>query len=199
MQAVVDDKQWTTKAVVDGRVIETYKAREVWKDIDEAAWVCGDPGLQFDSIIQDWNVVPNTGRINATNPCSEFVFLDDTACNLLSLNLMKFQSEDGKFDVERFRRAVDICFTGQEIIVSNASYPTPAIAKNSEALPPLGLGYANLGALLMTMGLADDSEEGGRFAGAITAIMTGRALAESARLAPAIGPLAEYIRKREPI
>src|SRR6266851_1341302 len=180
MQAVVDDKQWTTKAVVDGRVIDTYKAREVWKDIAEAAWVCGDPGLQFDSIIQDWNVVPNTGRINATNPCSEFVFLDDTACNLLSLNLMKFQSEDGIFDVDRFRRAVDICFTGQEIIVSNASYPTPAIGKNSEALRPLGLGYANLGALLMSMGLAYDSEEGGRFAGALTAIMTGRAFAQSA-------------------
>jgi len=199
MQAVVDDKQWTTKAVVDGRVIDTYKAREVWKDIAEAAWVCGDPGLQFDSIIQDWNVVPNTGRINATNPCSEFVFLDDTACNLLSLNLMKFQSEDGKFDVERFRRAVDICFTGQEIIVSNASYPTPAIGKNSDALRPLGLGYANLGALLMSMGLAYDSDEGRRFAGAITAIMTGRAFAQSARMAQVKGPFSEFAKNREPM
>ena len=199
MQAVVEDKPWTTKAVVDGRVIDTYKAREVWKDIAEAAWVCGDPGLQFDSIIQDWNVVPNTGRINATNPCSEFVFLDDTACNLLSLNLMKFQSEDGKFDVERFRRAVDICFTGQEIIVSNASYPTPAIGKNSEALRPLGLGYANLGALLMSMGLAYDSDEGRRFAGAITAIMTGRAFAQSARMAQVKGPFSEFGKNREPM
>ncbi len=179
MQAVADDKEWKTKAVVDGRVIDTYKAREMWREIADAAWICGDPGLQFDTTIQDWNVVPNTGRINATNPCSEFVFLDDTACNLLSLNLMKFQAEDGKFDVERYRRAIDVCFTGQEIIVSNASYPTPAIAKNSEALRPLGLGYANLGALLMSMGLAYDSEEGGRFAGAITAIMTGRAFAQS--------------------
>src|SRR5229473_2888195 len=199
MQAVVDDKQWTTKAVVDGRVIDTYKARDVWKDIADAAWICGDPGLQFDSIIQDWNVVPNTGRINATNPCSEFVFLDDTACNLLSLNLMKFQSEDGKFDVERFRRAVDICFTGQEIIVSNASYPTAAIAKNSDALRPLGLGYANLGALLMSMGLAYDSDEGRRFAGAITAIMTGRAFAQSARMAQVKGPFSEYSKNREPM
>src|SRR5256885_332965 len=133
----------------------------MWREIADAAWICGDPGLQFDSTIQDWNVVPNTGRINATNPCSEFVFLDDTACNLLSLNLMKFQVEGGVFDVERFRRAVDVCFTGQEILVSNASYPTPAIGKNSEALRPLGLGYANLGALLMSMGLMMDCDTTG--------------------------------------
>src|SRR4030088_1438993 len=199
MQAVDDDKKWETKAVVDGRVIDTYKARDMWREIAEATWICGDPGLQFDTTIQDWNVVPNTGRINATNPCSEFVFLDDTACNLLSLNLMKFQSEDGTFDVDRFRRAVDICFTGQEILVSNASYPTPAIAKNSEALRPLGLGYANLGALLMSMGLAYDSAEGGRFAGAITAIMTGQAFAQSARMAQVKGPFSEYSKNREPM
>src|SRR5258708_7016377 len=107
MQAVADDKEWKTKAVVDGRVIDTYKAREMWREIADAAWICGDPGLQFDTTIQDWNVVPNTGRINATNPCSEFVFLDDTACNLLSLNMMKLQAEDGKFDVERYRRTID--------------------------------------------------------------------------------------------
>jgi ribonucleoside-diphosphate reductase alpha chain len=199
MQAVVDDKPWTTKAVVDGRVIDNYKARDLWKEIAEAAWICGDPGLQFDTTIQDWNVVPNTGRINATNPCSEFVFLDDTACNLLSLNLMKFQADDGTFDVDRFRRAVDICFTGQEILVSNASYPTPAIGKNSEALRPLGLGYANLGALLMSMGLAYDSDEGRRFAGAITAIMTGRAFAQSARMAQVKSPFSEYSKNREPM
>ncbi|MGH7764006.1 MAG: vitamin B12-dependent ribonucleotide reductase [Candidatus Dormibacteraceae bacterium] len=199
MAAVVDDKPWQTKAVVDGRVIDTYKARDLWKEIADAAWICGDPGLQFDTTIQDWNVVPNTGRINATNPCSEFVFLDDTACNLLSLNLMKFQGDDGTFDVDQFRRAVDICFTGQEILVSNASYPTPAIAKNSEALRPLGLGYANLGALLMSMGLAYDSEEGGRFAGGITAIMTGRAFAQSARMAQVKGPFSEYAKNREPM
>ena len=131
--------------------------------------------------------------------CSEFVFVDDTACNLLSLNLMKFQAEDGTFDVDRFRRAVDVCFTGQEIIVSNASYPTPVIAKNSEALRPLGLGYANLGALLMSMGLAYDSDEGRRFAGAITAIMTGRAFAQSARMAQAKGPFSEFAKNREPM
>src|SRR6195256_4032525 len=199
MRAVEGDKKWETKAVVDGRVIVSYKARELWSEIGEATWICGDPGLQFDSTIQDWNVVPNTGRINATNPCAEFVFLDDTACNLLSLNLMKFQSEQGRFDVDQFRRAVDICFTGQEIIVSNASYPTPAIGKNSEALRPLGLGYANLGALLMSMGLAYDSEEGGRFAGALTAIMTGRAFAQSARMAQVKGPFSEFEKNREPM
>ncbi len=199
MRDVIDDKEWKTKAVVDGRVVDTYKARDMWKEIAEAAWICGDPGLQFDTTIQEWNVVPSTGRINATNPCSEFVFLDDTACNLLSLNLMKFQTEDGRFDVERFQHAVDICFTGQEILVSNASYPTPAIAKNSEALRPLGLGYANIGALLMSMGLAYDSDEGRRFAGAITSIMTGRAFAQSARMAHVKGPFSEYARNREPM
>jgi len=199
MRAVMDDKGWETHAVVDNRVVDKFQARTLWREIAEAAWVCGDPGLQFDTTIQDWNVVPNTGRINATNPCSEFVFLDDTACNLLSLNLMKFQSEAGTFDVDRFRRAVDVCFTGQEIIVSNASYPTPAIGKNSEALRPLGLGYANLGALLMSMGLAYDSDEGRRFAGAITAIMTGRAFAQSARMAEVKGPFTEYAKNREPM
>src|SRR3989441_1389510 len=199
MRAVIDDKEWKTKAVVDGRTIDTYKARDLWREIADAAWICGDPGLQFDSTIQDWNVVPNTGRINATNPCSEFVFLDDTACNLLSLNLMKFQTAQGTFDVERLQRAVDVCFTGQEILVSNASYPTQAIGKNSEALRPLGLGYANIGALLMSMGLAYDSDEGRRFAGAITAIMTGQAFGPAARMAQVKGPLSEYAKNREPM
>jgi len=199
MRAVLDDKEWKTKAVVDGRTIETHKARDMWREIADAAWICGDPGLQFDTTIQNWNVVPNTGRINATNPCSEFVFLDDTACNLLSLNLMKFQNDQGTFDVERFQHAVDVCFTGQEILVSNASYPTPAIGKNSEALRPLGLGYANIGALLMSMGLAYDSDEGRRFAGAITSIMTGRAFAQSARMAQVKGPFSEYSKNREPM
>ena len=199
MRAVIDDKDWETRAVVGGRTVDTFKARDLWKEIADAAWICGDPGLQFDSTIQDWNVVPNTGRINATNPCSEFVFLDDTACNLLSLNVMKFQSERGTFDVDRFQRAVDITFTGQEILVSNASYPTPRIGKNSEALRPLGLGYANIGALLMSMGLAYDSDEGRRFAGAITAIMTGRAFAQSARMAQVKGPFSEYAKNREPM
>ncbi|HEX6348574.1 MAG TPA: vitamin B12-dependent ribonucleotide reductase [Candidatus Dormibacteraeota bacterium] len=199
MKAVEDDAEWSTKAVVGGQAVETYKARELWREIADAAWICGDPGLQFDTTIQDWNCVPNTGRINATNPCSEFVFLDDTACNLLSLNLLKFQAADGSFDVERIRKAIDICFTGQEIIVSNASYPTPAIARNSERLRPLGLGYANLGALLMSMGLAYDSDEGRRYAAGITAIMTGRAYAQSARMAEVKGPFAEFENNREPM
>jgi ribonucleoside-diphosphate reductase alpha chain len=199
MKAVEEGSEWQTRAVVDGRTIDTYQARELWNEIAEAAWICGDPGLQFDSTIQAWNCVPNTGRINATNPCAEFIFLDDTACNLLSLNLLKFQDESGRFDVERYQRAVDVCFTGQEIIVSNASYPTPAIARNSERLRPLGLGYANLGALLMSMGLAYDSDEGRRFAGAITAILTGRAYAQSARMSEVKGPFAEFEVNHEPM
>ncbi|TMC10101.1 MAG: vitamin B12-dependent ribonucleotide reductase, partial [Chloroflexi bacterium] len=158
-----------------------------------------DPGVQFDSLIQDWNCVPNTGRINATNPCSEFVFLDDTACNLLSLNLLKFQDQDGTFNVDRYRKAIDVCFTGQEIIVSSASYPTEAIGKNSEALRPLGLGYANLGALLMSMGLAYDSDDGRRFAGAVTGLLTGEAYAQSARMADVKGTFSEFPKNREPM
>src|SRR5581483_6144120 len=197
MRAVEEDREWQTRAVVDGRVIDTYRARDLWHEIAEAAWICGDPGLQFDTTIQDWNCVPNTGRINATNPCAEFVFLDDTACNLLSLNLLKFQDDGGVFDIDRFQKAIDVCFTAQEIIVSNASYPTPAIAKNSERLRPLGLGYANLGALLMSMGLAYDSDEGRRCAGAVTALMTGRAYQQSARMAEVKGPFAEFEPNRD--
>jgi ribonucleoside-diphosphate reductase alpha chain len=199
MKAVEDDAEWTTHAVTDRRPLDRLRARDLWKAIAEAAWICGDPGLQFDTTIQDWNCVPNAGRINATNPCSEFVFLDDTACNLLSLNLMKFQDAEGRFDVEKFQRAVDVCFTAQEILVSNASYPTPAIAKNSERLRPLGLGYANLGALLMSLGLAYDSDDGRRYAGAVTAIMTGRAYAQSARMAEVKGPFADFEANREPM
>ncbi len=199
MRAVEQDGQWTVKAVTDGRTLDTYRARDVWQAMADAAWICGDPGVQFDTTIQDWNCVPNTGRINATNPCSEFVFVDDTACNLLSLNLLKYQDNTGRFNVDRFQRAVDVCFTAQEILVSNASYPTPAIARNSERLRPLGLGYANLGALLMSMGLAYDSDDGRRYAGAITAIMTGRAYAQSARMAEVKGPFAEFEVNREPM
>jgi ribonucleoside-diphosphate reductase alpha chain len=199
MRAVEQDGEWTVKAVTDGRPLDTYPARRVWQAMAEATWICGDPGVQFDTTIQDWNCVPNTGRINATNPCSEFVFVDDTACNLLSLNLHKYQDSGGRFNVERFQRAVDVCFTAQEILVSNASYPTPAIGRNSERLRPLGLGYANLGALLMSMGLAYDSDEGRRYAGAITGIMTGRAYAQSARMAEVKGPFAEFDANREPM
>jgi ribonucleoside-diphosphate reductase alpha chain len=197
MEAVESDADWITRAVTDGRALDRYRARDIWKAIAEAAWVCGDPGLQFDTTIQGWNCVPNSGRINATNPCSEFVFIDDTACNLLSLNLMRFQDADGRFEVDRFQHAVDLCFTAQEILVSNASYPTPAIAKNSERMRPLGLGYANLGALLMSLGLAYDSDEGRRYASAITAIMTGRAYAQSSRMAAVKGPFADFEQNRE--
>jgi ribonucleoside-diphosphate reductase alpha chain len=199
MEAVENDGDWVTKAVTDGHWVETRPAREIWREMADAAWVCGDPGVQFDTTIQEWNCVPNTDRINATNPCAEFCFVDDTACNLASLNLRKFQDEAGEFDVERFRRAVDIVFTAQEILVSNASYPTPAITKNSEALRPLGLGYANLGALLMSTGLGYDSDEGRRVAGSITAIMTGEAYAQSARMAAVKGPFAEFEKNREPM
>jgi ribonucleoside-diphosphate reductase alpha chain len=197
MRAVEEDADWLTHAVTDGRPLDRYQAREVWKSIAEAAWICGDPGLQFDTTIQDWNCVPSSGRINATNPCSEFVFVDDTACNLLSLNLMKFQDADGRFDVDKFQHAIDVTFTAQEILVSNASYPTPAIAKNSERLRPLGLGYANLGALLMSLGLAYDSDEGRRYAAGITAIMTGRAYAQSSRMAAVKGSFADFEQNRE--
>jgi ribonucleoside-diphosphate reductase alpha chain len=199
MHAVERDGEWTVKAVTDGRPLGTHRARDIWRAMADAAWICGDPGVQFDTTIQDWNCVPNTGRINATNPCAEFVFVDDTACNLLSLNLLKYQGRDGRFDVERFQRAVDICFTAQEILVSNASYPTPAIAQNSERLRPLGLGFANLGALLMSMGLAYDSDEGRRYAAGITAIMTGRAYTQSARMAEVKGPFGDYELNREPM
>jgi ribonucleoside-diphosphate reductase alpha chain len=197
MRAVEEDADWLTHAVTDGRPLDRYQARGVWKSIADAAWICGDPGLQFDTTIQDWNCVPNSGRINATNPCSEFVFVDDTACNLLSLNLMKFQDAEGRFDVDKFQHAIDVTFTAQEILVSNASYPTPAIAKNSERLRPLGLGYANLGALLMSLGLAYDSDEGRRYAAGITGIMTGRAYAQSSRMAEVKGPFADFEQNRE--
>jgi ribonucleoside-diphosphate reductase alpha chain len=199
MRAVERDGEWEVRAVTDGRPLGSHRAREIWRTMADAAWICGDPGVQFDSTIQDWNCVPNTGRINATNPCSEFVFLDDTACNLLSLNLLKYQDRDGRFNVERFQRAVEICFTAQEILVSNASYPTEAIGQNSERLRPLGLGYANLGALLMSMGLAYDSDDGRRYAGAITAMMTGRAYAQSAKMAEVKGPFVEFAANREPM
>jgi len=199
MRAVERDAEWTVKAVTDGRPLGTHKARDIWQTMAEAAWICGDPGVQFDTTIQQWNCVPKTGRINATNPCAEFVFVDDTACNLLQLNLMKFQDEKGRFNTERFQRTVDVCFTAQEILVSNASYPTPAIARNSELMRPLGLGYANLGALIMSMGLAYDSDEGRRYASAITAIMTGRAYAQSARMAEVKGPFAEFEKNRQPM
>ncbi|MFA5909924.1 MAG: vitamin B12-dependent ribonucleotide reductase, partial [Vicinamibacterales bacterium] len=199
MGAVLDDGLWQTKAVTTGEVMDTYRARDVMRLIAEGTWVCGDPGMQFDTTVNEWHTSPNTARINASNPCSEYMFLDDSACNLSSLNLMTFVKDDGEFDVESYRAACRTMITAQEILVDNSSYPTPAIAKNSHAFRPLGLGYANLGALLMSRGLPYDSDAGRDFAGAITAVMTGEAYAQSARIARDHGgPFDGYDINREP-
>jgi ribonucleoside-diphosphate reductase alpha chain len=198
MRAVLEDREWQLKARTDGRVIETIQARDLMHRITEAAWLCGDPGLQFDTTINAWHTCSGTGRINASNPCSEYMFLDDSACNLASLNLMHFRSIDGGFDAESFKRAVDLTVLAQEILVGNAKYPTPAIGRNSEEYRPLGLGYANLGALLMASGLPYDSDGGRACAAAITALMTGEAYAMSARIAERVGPFAGFERNHEP-
>ena len=183
MRAVLDDGEWQTRAVSDGRVMDTYDARDLMQQIAEATHVCGDPGMQFDSTINDWHTCPNTAPINASNPCSEYMFLDDSACNLASLNLMTFVDEARDFDYAAFTAAVRTMLTAQEIIVDCASYPTKAIERNSRDYRPLGLGYANLGALLMSRGLPYDSEAGRDYSATITALMTGEAYAQSARIA----------------
>ncbi|MDO8793766.1 MAG: vitamin B12-dependent ribonucleotide reductase [Vicinamibacterales bacterium] len=199
MRAVLDDGPWQTKAVRDGQVMDTYKARDLMRGIAEGTWVCGDPGMQFDTTVNDWHTCSNTARINASNPCSEYMFLDDSACNLSSINLMKFVKDNGELDVAAFKSACRTMTTAQEIIVPNASYPTKAIEKNSIDYRPLGLGYANLGALLMARGLPYDSDEGRAYAGAITAVMTGEAYAQSARVSRDHGgPFAGYEKNREP-
>jgi ribonucleoside-diphosphate reductase alpha chain len=199
MKAVLEDREWRTRAVRDGAVVDTHRARDLMRQIAEAAHVCGDPGMQFDSTINAWHTCPATGRINASNPCSEYMFLDDTACNLASLNLMKFRDEEGELDVAGFRHAVRVLITAQEIIVDNASYPTPAIERNSHDYRPLGLGFANLGALLMARGLPYDTDAGREYAAAITALMTGEAYATSAQIARAMGPFAGFEQNREPM
>jgi ribonucleoside-diphosphate reductase alpha chain len=199
MRAVLDDGEWQTRAVLTSEVMDTYRARDLMRQIAEATWVCGDPGMQFDTTINDWHTCPNTARINASNPCSEYMFLDDSACNLASLNLMKFLDDKAEFDVRAFEHAVRVLITAQEILVDNASYPTKAIERNSHAYRPLGLGYANLGALLMSRGLPYDSDEGRDYAATITALMHGEASAQSARIARDTGgPFAGYERNREP-
>jgi ribonucleoside-diphosphate reductase alpha chain len=199
MHAVVADGEWTTHAVVGGAPMDTYKARHLFREMAEAAWVCGDPGIQYDTTINDWNPVSNSARQYATNPCSEFSFLNDSSCNLASLNLMKFVREDGEFDVEGFRYACRLTITAQEILVDNAGYPTPPIAENSHRFRPLGLGYANLGALLMNRGLAYDSTEGQAYAAAITSVMTAEAYRQSAIVARDHGgPFAEYRKNETP-
>jgi ribonucleoside-diphosphate reductase alpha chain len=192
MQAVDADSDWNLTARTDGSVVETIKARKLLHDIAEAAWRCADPGVQYDTTINSWHTLPNTGRINASNPCSEYMSIDDSACNLASLNLMKFRREDGELDVEAFEHACDVVFLAQEILVGNSSYPTPEIERNAKAYRQLGLGYANLGALLMARGLAYDSDEGRAYAAAITALMTGRAYRKSAEIAKRMGPFAGY-------
>jgi ribonucleoside-diphosphate reductase alpha chain len=199
MRAVLDDGEWQTRAVLTADVMDSYKARELMRQIAEATWICGDPGLQFDTTVNDWHTCPNTARINASNPCSEYMFLDDSACNLASINLMKFVGEDGEFDTTAFEAACRTMITAQEILVDNSSYPTAAIAKNSHAFRPLGLGYANLGALLMSRGLPYDSDAGRDYAATITAVMHGAACAQSARIARDHGgPFDGYEVNREP-
>jgi ribonucleoside-diphosphate reductase alpha chain len=195
MTTVQRDGEWSTKAVTDGRKLDTHRAKDLLTKIANAAWTCGDPGLQYDTTINDWHTCIDTARINASNPCSEFVFLDDTACNLASLNLRRFQDAAGDLEVEPFRRAIQTTITAMEIIVGNSSYPTPKIAENSHAYRPLGLGYANLGAMLMSRSTAYDSDAGRAYAAAVTAVMCGEAYLQSARIAAdATGPFAGYDR-----
>jgi ribonucleoside-diphosphate reductase alpha chain len=199
MRAVEENKDWWTKNVTDGQPVEKLSAKDLLHKISDSTWHCGDPGMQYDTTVNRWHTCKNTARINASNPCSEYMFLDDTACNLASLNLMKYLGSNGQFDVESFKHAVDVTITAQEILVDNASYPTPKIAENSHNFRPLGLGYANLGALLMSMALPYDSDEGRDVAGAITALMCGEAYAQSARIAERLGPFPGYEENREPM
>jgi ribonucleoside-diphosphate reductase alpha chain len=199
MRAAAEDKDWWTKNVIDGQPAEKLRARDLLFKIADSTWHCGDPGMQYDTTVNRWHTSKNTARINASNPCSEYMFLDDTACNLASLNLMKFVNSGGQFDVSAFKHAVDVTITAQEILVDNASYPTPQIAQNSHDFRPLGLGYANLGALLMSMALPYDSDEGRDVAGTVTALMCGEAYAQSSRVAEAMGPFPGYPVNREPM
>src|SRR5919108_1195949 len=197
MKKSLADEDWRLTARVGGTVLETIKARALLHEIAEAAWECGDPGMQFDTTINDWHTSPVSGRINGSNPCSEYMSIDDSACNLASLNLLRFVHTDGEFDVERFRAAVEVVFTAQEILVGYSDYPTARIADNARSHRQLGLGYANLGALLMQRGLAYDSNEGRAYAAAVTALMTGTAYAQSARLAAAVGPYDAYAANKD--
>jgi ribonucleoside-diphosphate reductase alpha chain len=198
MEAVANDAMWQTRSRVSGEVVEEFPARELMADLAEAAWRCADPGIQYDTIINKWHTSPNSGRINASNPCSEYMHVDDSACNLASLNLMKFRRKDGTFDTEQFEHAIDIVLLAQEIVVGPSSYPTEKIGDNARAFRQLGLGYANLGALLMSNGHAYDSDRGRADAGAITALMTGRAYRQSALIAEAVGVHENYPQNAEP-
>jgi len=199
MEAVVKDGSWQTKAVMTGQPIDTYRARDLFRKMADSAWICGDPGIQFHTTINDWHTCPESGAIQASNPCSEYMFLDDTACNLASVNLMKFRSASGDLDVDAFRHGVHIMILAQEIIVGAASYPTPRIEQMSHEYRTLGIGYANLGSFLMARGLPYDSEQGRQVAAAITALMTGQAYATSAEIAGVTGPFPGYESNREPM
>ena len=200
MRAVDEGKKWKTRWVTDAtKSGPEYEAKYVLRQMAEGAWACGDPGVQYDTTINKWHTCPNSGRINASNPCSEYMFLDDTACNLSSLNLRKFQRPEGTFDVDRFRAAASVFITAQEILVDHASYPTPDIAKNSHLYRPLGLGYANLGSLLMSMGIPYDSDAGRGIAGSLTALLTGQGYLTSSRIASYLGPFAGYKENADPM
>jgi ribonucleoside-diphosphate reductase alpha chain len=199
MRAALAGAKWQTRFRTTGEVCETLDAKEVWRQVADAAWSCADPGVQYDSTINRWHTCPNSGRINASNPCSEYMFLDDTACNLASVNLTKFLRDDGSFDVEGYRHACRVFFVAQEILVDLSSYPTAGIAKNSHDYRPLGLGYANLGSLLMSLGVPYDSRQGRAIAAALTAIMCGRAYRTSAEMAAGQGPFPGYVKNREPM
>jgi ribonucleoside-diphosphate reductase alpha chain len=197
MRAYLDDRDWKLKAVITGEALETVRARDIMREIAQAAWECADPGMQYDTTINDWHTCPASGRINASNPCSEYMHLDNSACNLASLNLLRFIDEEGNFDIPAYRHAVEIVFTAQEIIVGNSSYPTEKIERNAKAFRQLGLGYANLGALLMARGLPYDSDGGRAWAGVLTALMTGHAYRTSAKIAEHVGPFAGFGPNRD--
>ena len=200
MRAVENGKKWTTHWVTEpNKPGPAYDAKHLFRQMAEGAWYCGDPGVQYDSTINKWHTCPNSGRINASNPCSEYMFLDDTACNLASLNLRKFQRADGTIDVDRYRKAISVFFTAQEILVDHASYPTADIARNSHRFRPLGLGYANLGSLLMSMGIPYDSDAGRGICGALTSMLTGQAYLTSSRMASFVGPFDGYAENAEPM
>ena len=197
MQAVEDDKDWNLRAVTSGKVVKTVKARALFRQFAEAAWECADPGMQFDTTINHWHTAPNAGRINGSNPCSEYMHLDNSACNLASLNLLKFLKEDNTFDIKAFTHTVELIFTAQEILVGYSEYPTESIAKNAKAYRELGIGYANIGALLMALGLPYDSDEGRAIAAAITALLTGHSYATSAKIANRVGSFSGFAKDRE--
>ncbi len=199
MKAAISGGKWYTRFVTTSEIADEYNARELLDKISEATYICGDPGLQYKDTINRWHTCKNSGQINASNPCSEYLFLDDTACNLASINLLKYRNPDGSFDVEKYVHTINVVFTAQEIIVGNASYPTPKIEKNSHIYRTIGLGYTNLGALLMSLGLPYDSEEGRNYAAALTSILTGQAYLQSATIASVVGAFEAYELNREPM